>query len=150
VVSGAFPSSISSLPKGVATALRRFDADLFDAVAASAGTPIDYGDYGVAAPAMPGQAFRGPLPSLRYTAQRDWDVYREERALPGNESFFTLCSRVVGSPAWAGGSFSWGDGEIARCATSVGGPGNATQWRAYATSHHVAHVTHRLASHGAP
>lgn len=151
VVSGAFPASISNLPTGTASPIPRFDAELFDQIVAS-NAPLepDYGDYGVAHPAMPTPVPRGPLPNLRYTASRECLVYREQRTLPGNQSFFTLCTAVVASGHWPGPSYSWGDSEIARCAASQGGAGTATQWRAYGTSHHLEHIIDRLANHGAP
>lgn len=150
--SGAFPASISNLPKGGPTLLPRRDADLFDrvaAIAAGSGRDVTYGDYGVNHPGPPGPG-RGPLPNLRYAHDRAWAVFREERALPGNQSFFTLAGRVINSPHWPARSCCWGDMELVRCAASTGGPGGATEWRAYSTSHHISAVTQRLASLGVP
>lgn len=154
VASGSFPASISNLPTGVAPSpLTRFDANLYDSIIAASPPVIpDFGDYAVNHPSMPTAAFRGPLPNLRYTSGRDWQVWRERKILPGNESFFTLCGNVVASAHWpgAGAGYSWGDQEIQRCAASTGGAGTATQWRAYGTSHHMAHVIDRLATLGVP
>jgi hypothetical protein len=154
VASGAFPSSISHLPNGVASPIQRLDADLFDAITATGPrTTPDFGDYAVNHPSMPTPGFnRGPNPSLRYTSGREWQVFRERKALPGNTSFFTVCQQVVTSPYWpaAGAGYSWGDLEVERCAAERGGAGTATQWRAYGTSHHMAHVIDRLASLGEP
>lgn len=150
VLSGAFPNSISDFDRDTYTPVHRFDADLWVAVgAANAALVPDFGDYVVNHPALPG-AGRGPLPNLRYTNGADWWVWRESKTLPGNESFFALCERVVASPAWTGATFSWGDTEVERCSTYAGGPGTATQWRAFATSHHIATVTGRLSTTGAP
>lgn len=151
VVSGAFPASISNLPTGGPTPIQRHDADLYDAIlAAGPDTVPDYGDFGVAHPGMPTSVPRGPLPNLRYTSDREWQVDREQRILPGNQSFFTICQRVVASPYWPGPTYSWGDHEINRCANSTGGAGTATEWRAFGTSHHLAHVVDRLATLGGP
>ncbi|MEO6318510.1 MAG: hypothetical protein ABIP36_06985 [Acidimicrobiales bacterium] len=150
ILSGAFPASISNLPTGAATAIPRYDAELYDqVVAAGPAMEVDFGDFVVAHPSMPG-AGRGPLPNLRYTAGRDWRIFREPKALPGNQSFFTVCAKVVASPAWVGTSYSWGDAEVDRSASSIGGAGTATQWRSYGTSHHAAVVIDRLATLGAP
>lgn len=151
VVSGAFPASISNLPTGRATALPRCDAEVFD-ILMGGERPIDfdYGDYVVAHPSMPAGG-RAPLPNLRYTVDRNWMVYRERKVRPGNESFFTLCQRLVATPAhWAGRRYSWGDREIDEKAAEHGGAGRALEWRAYGTSHHVAHVVDRLATLGVP
>ena len=99
VASGAFPSSISNLPRGEQTALRRYDADLWMALTDVPVKP-DFGDYGVAHPAMPASVPRGPLPNLRYTCGEQWCVWREPTDLPGNESMRTLCRRVFRSTAW--------------------------------------------------
>ena len=153
VASGAFPQSISHLPRGVATAVHRHDADLFARVVAE-GPPItpDFGDYGIWHPGISVDAPHPPLPNLRYTDQHEWQVYREQRALPGNESFYTLCQRVVASAHWpaTGAAYSAGDTEIARCAQSIPGPGAATQWLRWGASHHFAHVVERLATLGEP
>ena len=153
VASGAFPQSISHLPPGGATAIHRFDADLFNRVVAQ-DPPItpDFGDYGIWHPGIPAGVPYRPLPNLRYTNQGEWQVYREPRALPGNESFYTLSSRVVGSAYWppTGANYSAGDAEIARCAQSIPGPGAATQWLRWGASHHFAHVVERLTTLGEP
>jgi hypothetical protein len=151
ISSGAFPLSISNLGLGQATSLHRYDA-LFFTTVTQANLPIqpDYGDYGINYPRMPIPVPRGPKPNLRYTDGKVWQVYREDKILPGNESFYTLCSRVVNSAHWAGQNYSSGDVEIERCSRSTGGAGTATQWLAYGTSHHLVHVDHRLARLGVP
>jgi len=154
VASGAFPRSISNLPKGdPPTALDRFDAILFDQIATAWSTPeLCFGDFGVNHPEVADPPRQGPLPNLRYTFGRHWEVYREEKARPGNESFYTLCRRVVASPFWpiTGPAYSWGDSEIESKSRVLGGPGGATQWRSYGTSHHMEHVMERLATVHAP
>ena len=149
LAAGAFPTSIGELPKGRPTRLRRLDAQLWSKVA---GGPVQphFGDRGIAGPPFAGPSFRGPLPNLRYAFAEDWWVWREERGLPGSEPVRTLCGRVVDSEAWRASGFSWGDSQIARCADGRGGPGNATSWLAWATSHHLATVTERLGRLGVP
>lgn len=151
-VSGAFPASISNLDKDTHTPLPRVDAEFWNNLSSVGGLPLvpDFGDYGVNHPSMPVSVPRGPLPNLRYTYGDEWWVWRENRALPGNESFFTLCGRVVASPAWTGHGHCWGDAQVQRCSTSAGGPGRPVEWRAYSTSHHLAVVTDHLATTGAP
>lgn len=153
IASGAFPNSISNLPVGMATPVRRYDADFFSGVVAlNPPIALDFGDYGIWHPAMLPPAPRGPLPNLRYTYQGEWQIYRESRALPGNESFFTLCTRVVSSNYWpaSGAQYSAGDAEIERCAQSRGGPGGATQWLQWGASHHFEHVVERLSTQRVP
>lgn len=151
LASGSFPTSISSLALGAATPLRRYDAALFAAVySAGPALEIDYGDYGINHPRMPVPVPRGPKPNLRYASNADWQVYREDTVLPGHQSFFTLCGRLVNSAHWAGANYSAGDREVERCSRGVGGAGRATEWLAYSTSHHLAHMVDRLANLGVP
>lgn len=146
---GAFPAALGHLPPGASHLLPRFDAELWRSVVA-AGHSVDFGDYAVNGTGMPSSAPFPPNPGLRYTAGRDWLIRREQKLLPGNQSFFTVAANVVAHPDYAGAAYSWGDGEIARCSSGVGGPGNASKWRAYGTSHHLTTVVDRLATLGEP
>jgi hypothetical protein len=151
LVSGAFPDSISNFDKDQATTVFRWDADFYREVVHKKPALVpDFGDYGPASPAIPPDKSRAPLPNLRYTDEDEWQVYRESKKRPGNESFYTLCGRVVKTKYWRGAGYSWGDREIERCSRSQPGPGTATEWRAYGTSHHLARVVDRLSTTGAP
>lgn len=149
VASGAFPDSISNQPFGTNTPLRRFDADFWTGHARG----FDFGDYAVNHPKIAPPAPRGPSPNLRYTMDHDWQIWREKPnppTHPGNQSFFVVCGKVVHHPGWPGATFCWADQEIERCSRSRGGPGGATQWRAYGTNHHIETVVNRLATLGVP
>jgi hypothetical protein len=150
VAAGAFPRAISQLALNTSTDIPRHDAALWVELCQRPGLPMvpDFGDYAINHPSMPSDTPRGPLPNLRYTFDGDWRVFRERKVLPGNQSFLTLCARVVSDHAWPGNGVAhcWGDSEINRCARSAGSPGGATQWRAYGTSHHLATVCDRLAN----
>jgi hypothetical protein len=151
VAAGAMPESLSAFPKNVATEARRWDAVFWQQL--NEYGVVDYGDYGIAHPRMPGKMPRGPLPNLRYTASGRWWIYRwQSDETGGHGAFYDLCRTLVASEHWPshGGDFSWGDGELASRASGIGGPGNATNWRAWGTSHHIAHVIRHLASSGVP
>jgi len=150
VASGAMPSAITNLPRNEATPLTRWDWKLWRQLA---DCGPDFGDYAIAHPAIQTTGARGPLPSLRYTAGDNWWIYRWARhETGGNDSFYDLCQTLISSAHWPaeGPDYSWGDSELARCAGRQRGPGSAMQWRAWATSHHLAHVTSELASPPAP
>lgn len=154
VLSGAFPLNLAEVTANVLTRIPRLDAQLWQRLAARpAGRQPNYGDYGVSHPRM---AASGPwrgAPNLRYTGDEDWFVLKGRLNTPeGNRSFFAICRELqtmTGSPMDTS-AFSWGDAQVHRCAASTGGPGGGTEWRAWATSHHLAKVAHRLASHHAP
>jgi hypothetical protein len=148
VASGAFPQTISDMPKGYPTPVPRHDAELWRNLA-SLGYTINFGDYGVNDPGMRFGG-RAPLPNLRYLAGRAWLIWREARTRPGNESFYDLCDRIANDRSWAGSGYSWGDAQIAAAASQRIGPGTATQWRAYGTNHHITGVADRLARLGEP
>ncbi|MBT98844.1 MAG: hypothetical protein CL902_09485 [Dehalococcoidia bacterium] len=151
VASGAFPQRISDLSTGMATSVPRFDADFFSQVVSASGNiQPDYGDYGINYPIIGPVIPRSPNPNLRYTEGLVWQVDREAKLLPGNESFFTICERVVQSGYRAGANYSAGDEEIERCSQGIGGAGTATQWLSYGTSHHLATIADRLTNLGAP
>ena len=153
VASGAFPLTVRQFPTGAATAVHRYDADLFDRiVAASPPVAPDFGDYGIWHPGIPADVPYAPLPNLRYTDQRNWQIYRERRVRGTNESFYTICANVVGSNHWpiAGAGYSAGDAEIELRAQRNRGPGSATYWLRWGASHHFAHVVDRLTTLGVP
>lgn len=151
LASGAFPRTISNFALGLATRLDRFDAMLFTRVIQANPVVIPYfGDYSINYPIFGPTPPRSPNPNLRYTDGLQWQIEREARLLPGNDSFYTLCQRVVQSGYWTGSAYSAGDAEIERCSQGIRSPGSATSWLAFGGSHHMAHVVDRLATLGVP
>lgn len=153
IASGAFPDTLDTIRANSAGSFDRSDAALWAAATtASTSRDLDFGDYAIAHPSV---RFGGwaPAPNLRYTRETDWYVSKGEKGTPrGNYVFHDICDAFVSAPSttFVGAAFSWGDGEIARCAEHLNGPGGAKEWRGWATSHHLATVTHRLATVGAP
>ncbi len=86
------------------------------------------------------------MPNLRYAQGEVWWIYRWTRQKNDNAAVYGLCEALVEADHWPsqGGAYSWGDAEIAVRAAGLGRPGNATSWRAWATSHHLAHVIDQL------
>jgi Beta protein len=153
VAAGAFPDDIGDFPVGTSTPVPRWDAVLWSELAATAAWPegVGYGDYAVSSPRLLGG--RAPLPNLRYASKRHWHVYRYPKTATGAlSSFHDLCQTVTCSGHWPaqGRNFSWGDEQVDNCARRLTGPGNATLWRAYGTSHHLAVVADRLSELGEP
>ncbi|MFY1692983.1 beta family protein [Plantactinospora sp. WMMB782] len=138
VAAGAMPQSISLLPVHTPTPLRRWDLQLWQRVQ---DLGVQYADYGITHPGTAGAAWR-PMPSLRYTDDELWWIYRWPQDTIDRHAMYDLCKALVASDHWPpqGRDFSWGDRQIAARADGVGGPGNAANWRAWTTSHHLAQV----------
>ncbi len=151
LASGAFPRTVSGFPTGTATGQARFDALFYtQVIQANPSITPDFGDYSINYPILGPTPPHAPNPNLRYTDGLQWQVEREAKTLPGNQSFFTLCQRIVQAGYWAGIGYSAGDAEIERCSRSSGSPGAATNWLSFGGSHHMTHVVDRLATLGAP
>ncbi|WP_405500457.1 beta family protein [Streptomyces niveus] len=150
VAAGAFPANLTGFPRGQATPVARRDLELWKQVAHHLhGQTPDFGDFGVTHPRMPTQSRGTPDPNMRYTTPDNWQVFVYPRVRPGNDDFFTLSRDLVSSPHWpaTGPRTSWGDARLHECANRQRlKAGSGTQWRAWATSHHLAMVTAEIAA----
>jgi len=145
VASGAMPPNLDDLPTDRAVTVGRHDARMW----ARLGEPgVGYADYGVTSPVRRlGVQRHRQLPTLRYTAERDWWIYRwARRGGRDDDRCHDLCRTLVASPQWpaTGARFSWGDAEIARRARTARGAGSPASWMSWSTSHHIAHVLRTL------
>ncbi|MER6213232.1 hypothetical protein ABT213_04150 [Streptomyces sp. NPDC001674] len=152
VAAGAFPLNLTGFPRGRATPVPRRDAQLWRRVLSEwQGIPPDFGDFGVTHPRVPAKSRGTPDPNMRYTTPDAWQVFVYPRVRAGNDDFFTLSADLVGSPYWpvSGAGTSWGDARLKECATRQRvKAGGGTEWRAWATSHHLAVVASDTATHG--
>jgi len=148
VAAGAMPPNLDDLPTDEAVPVGRLDAQVW---ARLSEPGVGYADYGVTSPVRRLGVNHRQLPTLRYTADRDWWIYRwARRGGRSDDRCHDLCRTLVGSPQWppAGPHFSWGDAQIARQARSARGGGSAANWIAWSTSHHIAHVLQALPAAG--
>ncbi|GAA0449400.1 hypothetical protein Aca07nite_42790 [Actinoplanes capillaceus] len=148
VASGAMPPNLDDLPTDRPVAVGRLDARVW----ARLGQPgVGYADYGVTSPVRRrGVQHHRQLPTLRYTTESDWWIYRwARRGGRSDDRCHDLCRTLVTSPQWpaAGARFSWGDAEIAKRARTARGAGSSASWIAWSTSHHIAHVLRALPGH---
>lgn len=148
LAAGSMPAELSDLAADQPVRLGRFDAQLWRRLAAP---DIGYGDYGVTCPSTGDGGHHRPWPTLRYTTEGAWWIYRStpHGAARSNDRFADLCRALVNSAHWpaAGARFSWGDAQIARRARCAPGPGTPASWIAWATSHHLAQVARELGDH---
>ncbi|ROP29920.1 beta family protein [Couchioplanes caeruleus] len=144
VAAGAMPPNLDDLPTDEPVTVGRLDARMW---ARLCEPGVGYADYGVTSPVRRNGINHRQLPTLRYTAERDWWIYRwARRGGRSDDRCHDLCRTLVQSPHWpaAGARFSWGDAEIARRARSARGGGSPASWMAWSTSHHIAHVLAHL------
>lgn len=145
VAAGAMPPTLPGIPDDEPVPLVRWDWLLWRNLT---DLGLGYGDYGVS-PVTSGPVDRPPAArqvadgTMRYTADGAWWIYRwSRRGGRGDDRVANLCRAVTSAPHWpeAGAAFSWGDHEILRRARGAAGAGSATNWAAWGTSHHLAHV----------
>jgi T4 beta protein len=140
VAAGAMPPNLDDLPTDEAVPVGRLDAQVWTRLSQPG---VGYADYGVTSPVRRHGINHRQLPTLRYTAERDWWIYRwARRGARSDDRCHDLCRTLVHSAQWpaAGARFSWGDAMIARQARSARGGGSSANWIAWSTSHHIAHV----------
>ncbi|MGW5864671.1 beta family protein [Streptomyces sp. NPDC055239] len=154
IAAGAFPVNLTGFPRGCATPVARQDAQLWQRVADQwCGEPPDFGDFGVTHPRIPVKSRGTPDPNMRYTTQDCWQVFVYPRIRSGNDDFFKLSQDLVASVHWpqTGARTSWGDASLQECASRQRPKAGAgKEWRAWATSHHLAVVTNSLTALGRP
>ncbi|GID95973.1 hypothetical protein Adi01nite_53850 [Amorphoplanes digitatis] len=145
IAAGAMPPNLDDLPTDEPVTVGRLDAQVWSRLREPG---IGYADYGVTSPIRRLGINHRQLPTLRYTADLDWWIYRwARRGGRSDDRCQDLCRTLVASPQWpaAGARFSWGDAQIARQARSARGGGSPASWMAWSTSHHIAHVLQALA-----
>ncbi|MFG2056768.1 beta family protein [Micromonospora sp. NPDC048930] len=140
VVAGGMPPTLARLPTDEPARLDRFDWQLWRRLA---DLDVGYGDYGVGSATPDAEGPGDRLPTLRYTTDGAWWIYRwSRRGGRGDERLADLCRTLASAPWWPaqGAAFSWGDHEIMRRARRAAGAGSPANWIAWSTSHHLAHV----------
>jgi hypothetical protein len=80
------------------------------------------------------------IPHYRYATIDAWLVQRGLANGTHQTNMRKVCQDILGSGKFAGRTFSWADEYIYRTAKEGGGPGNAKDWRAINTTHHITRV----------
>lgn len=155
---GGFPVNLGEVSAYKVTRIPRRDRQLWAQLnKMSLRRQLDYSDYAVTHPLLQtGVAFAAP-PQIRYTAGDGWWVAKGRRNdRRGHRQFFDICGRVRSEHPSdiAPPERSWGSNEFLVAADKAGldaeGMGNASTWRAIATSHHLGYVLHQLRTRGEP
>lgn len=111
------------------------------------GMPIYFGDYGVRGPnTNEGIRSKHTNGKIRHTIDKEYYIARGQSISkpPKGEQMWELANKIITSGHYLGPEFSWGDSEILRCSNKKL-KGNAGQWIAIDTNHHLAYVVAELA-----
>ncbi len=109
--------------------------------------PIYFGDYGVRGPhSNEGIISPNTNGKIRHTIENEYFVARGQSLSkpPKGEQMWQLAQKIIDSGYYLGEQFSWGDSEIFRCSKKKF-KGNAGQWIAIDTNHHLAYVVAEIA-----
>jgi hypothetical protein len=100
-----------------------------------------FGDYAADCARMNfGKSGGRAIRHYRYTTPSHWFVVRGTEAGKDAAVMQEVSRRIIGSPHFAGRSFSSADNFIFQSAYGFGGPGNSTTWRQINTTHHITRV----------
>jgi len=102
---------------------------------------VHFGDYGVRGPSTGETGYGNTNAKIRYTVDDEYFIVRGHviRKPVGGYQHCGLAQTLINSGNYLNADFSWGDGEIQRCANGEIGGGSAT-WIKIDTSHHVAYI----------
>ena len=151
LVGTAIPESFASLAKGSAEIPRHdwlFYRVLLENLPDTMRRPT-YGDHTITHPRFKAINLRAIQPSGKvvYTTPENWVIrkggaFRDDRA-----QMHAHCSAIVTESRFGfrGGSFSYGDEYIEKCAAGAEGPSNLTRWKEVGISHHITAVVDDLA-----
>lgn len=110
-----------------------------------------YGDYTIVHPDFTPQDMRKikAAGKIVYTTGKSWWI-RKGGAFRGNEAqMHDHCAALVGSGAFKGEAYSYGDDYIAKCAIRKASPSTLGRWKDVAINHHMMHVLEDLSRPGA-
>lgn len=161
VASSSFPTDMSNVAPDSLVEFERKEWSAWSYLRANSESvkrlPI-YGDYGINHPVLSDidPRLMRLSPNIRYTSTLNY-VVAKGRAYPRKndktkkantkaaDQLPKLAKLITSHKSWKTGEFSWGDAFIEACSNKAC-VGNATDWRAVGTSHHIAFVVHQLSS----
>lgn len=85
-----------------------------------------------------------PIRHYRYTTPEAWIVQRGPSEGKHESSMKKVCEKIIASDYFAGRDFSSADDFIYKTAKGFDGPGNAKDWRAVNTTHHITQVVYDI------
>jgi len=145
----AIPPSASGIQEDGITGLPRHEWQLYRELRQLAPARIPtFADYAVQHPEPPAEGGGpGMRTNIRYTTEELLLFARGHSVLEDSRGQYRkLCQMLVSRPEFYGADYTWGDGIIARTATSSCEPSaSQQQWRGAGTSHHLRIVAEAIA-----
>lgn len=150
---GSFPLTLTGIPIGANTKLRRKEWHVWKDLRAQADcADVRFGDFAVTNPEpleISDPTAMNPSAAIRYALDGEWWLLRgrgvKTRGAGGFGQYKTLCKLLVASPDYYGATFSYGDGRYGVYAQpGQSQTGNLTTWRRDATNHHLVQTIRRL------
>ena len=148
LIGTAYPETFQNIAKGVDQIPRHdwvFYRKLHDLMPTNVRLP-NFGDYTIVHPKFKAIDMRliNPAGKLVYTTPEVWEVRKGGSFRNNRKQMHEHCASIVRSGKFKGGSYSFGDDYIEKCAAQVDGPGSLTVWKKVAINHHITHVLEDL------
>lgn len=139
VAGGSFPRDLTGMDADTVEEIKRLEWDVWTRIKRHSDE-IVYSDYANIHPLYDpfAEAFIGSC-SIKYSRKYVFVVHRGQRPdthPDGSGQYRSKANELVNSDNFAGSEYSWGDGQIQKCADGEIGPGNAGNWVKYTVNHH--------------
>lgn len=145
----SMPPTLSVISAGQIGCIPRREWQIWqDVVNRRPNLNIVFGDYAIQNPKPPTDpGGPGMYANIRYTGETNNIIARGQSLLQeGYEQYRLLCTWLTQHAEFMGEQYSWGDGEIAKCAAGILRPGAQEMWRGIGTSHHMQFVIDQIKS----
>jgi Beta protein len=144
--SGAFPKTISTLPRRTWIDISRHDWNKWEQsiLEGNLARKPTFSDYGTRCPGPPSGG-GDPIVHLRYTKELTWLVYIDGTLQSGDAPKMPgICRKLIAKPEYDGREFSEGDEQIWQIAQQDTKRGGATQWLQWSLNHHLEFAEQQL------
>jgi hypothetical protein len=146
LLGSSIPPMMSCVEQGTVGEIERREWEIFEDVRAKLSRPVVFGDYTIQCPTPPTKGGPSMRRTVRYTASGATVVARGQGDITESDDsqYKELCLSIRDRPEFCGGTYSWGDETIARCADGALRPRAQEMWRGAGTSHHIKFVRDQL------
>ncbi|MEX2106769.1 MAG: beta family protein [Solirubrobacterales bacterium] len=146
LLGSSIPPMMSCVKEGTVGEIERREWSIFEDVRVKLSGPVVFGDYTIQCPTPPTKGGPSMRRTVRYTSSGATVVARGQGDITESDDsqYKELCLSIRERPEFCGGTYSWGDETIARCAEGALRPRAQEMWRGAGTSHHIKFVRDQL------